>query len=90
MYKDQVVDDNAVFDYTVRAVGTSATAVRTLQRAVAVQLVAWTPEIPGRRCRPVKFTGGDDEPRPDGSVKPPLFFADDEYELRSFFRNEGS
>lgn len=84
-FRQQVADDNAVFDFTLRGVGTSATAARSMLMAAATQLVGWVPQISGRYCRPVRFTGGDD-PRPDMSVKPPLFFADDEYELRSFFR----
>ncbi len=89
-FRSQVVDDNAVFDFTVRGVGVTATSAREMLAAASRQLVSWTPSIPGRYCRPVRFTGGDDYPRPDESVKPPLFYADDEYELRSFFRRESA
>ncbi len=86
LHRSQVLDDNAVFDYTVRAVGTTADVVRDLLRAVALQFVAWTPTIVGRSCRPVRYSGGS-EVRMENSVKPPLMYADEEYELRSFFRS---
>lgn len=84
LVRSQVVDDNAVFDFTVRSVGTSVAAAMAESQKVQDQLIGWTPTIEGRRCRPVKFSGAD-KVRPDNSVKPPLFYVDDEFELRSFF-----
>lgn len=89
LFKQQVQGDNGVFDFTVRGVGVTATSARTMLAAASAQLVNWIPEIAGRNCRPMKFTGGGDI-RTDTSVKPPLYYADDEYELRSFFTSEGS
>lgn len=85
----QVVDDNAVFDFTVRSVGTSVDSAMAESKKVQDQLIGWTPTIAGRRCRPVKFSGAD-KVRPDNSVKPPLFYVDDEFELRSFFTRADS
>jgi hypothetical protein len=87
--RSQVVDDNAVFDFTVRSVGTSTAAATAESEKVQAQLIGWTPQIDGRRCRPVKFSGAD-KVRPDNSVKPPLFYVDDEFELRSFFMRADS
>jgi hypothetical protein len=83
--KSQVVDDNAVFDFVVRSVGVDAAAARATSQHVIDQLAGSTLTIAGRYCRPIKHTGGD-RARPENSVKPPLFYIDDEFELRSFFR----
>lgn len=79
----QVADDNAVYDITVRAVAVDADTCRRLLRDASFELVAWKPTVPGRDCT-IRFTGGSD-PRPDHAARPPLFYADDEYELRSLF-----
>lgn len=80
--RSQVADDNAIYDYTVRLVGVSPSVVRSMVADVRGLLVGWVPRITGRSCRPVKRSGGDDV-RPEQDVKPPLFFADEEFELRS-------
>lgn len=82
----QVPDDDAVFDFVVRGVGVDPGSAAAMLREAAGLLVAWAPVVAGRFCRPVRFMGGD-QIRPDGSVMPSLYFGDDEYELRSFFRN---
>lgn len=89
LYRSQEVHDNAVFDFTVRSVAPDAAGVFAVSQRVSDQLVGWVPQIPGRRCRPVRHTGGD-KVRADNSVKPPLYYMDDEYELRSTFTQDGS
>jgi hypothetical protein len=86
----QVADDNAVFDYMLRAVGISAEAVRLLLEAAAVQFTAWIPEIPGRRCSAMHYPAQTPAMRTETSVKPPLLYADAEWVLRSNFVNGGS
>jgi hypothetical protein len=89
LVRAQVVEDNAVFDFTVRSVGVSVDAVFAESEKVQAQLVGFVPTVPGRNCRPVKFTGAD-RIKTDTSVKPALFYVDDEFELRSFFKRDES
>jgi hypothetical protein len=89
LFKSQETDDNAVFDFTVRSVSTTVEGVFLESQKVQEQLVGWVPEIAGRRCRKVRLTGSD-KVKADPSVKPPLFYVDDEFELRSYFTREES
>jgi hypothetical protein len=89
LYKSQEIDDNAVFDFTVRSAAPTVAGVFAESQKVQDQLVGFVPQIPGRRCRKVRLTGSD-KVRADNSVKPPLFYVDDEFELRSFFTGSGS
>jgi hypothetical protein len=89
LYKSQEIDDNAVFDFTVRSAAPTAAGVFAESQKVQDQLVGFVPVIIGRRCRKVRLTGSD-KIRADNSVKPPLFYLDDEFELRSFFTGSGS
>lgn len=89
LYKSQEIDDNAVFDFTVRSVSTTVAGVFAESQFVQQQLVGWVPDIAGRRCRKVRLSGSD-KVRADDSVKPPLFYIDDEFELRSYFTAEAS
>lgn len=82
LYKQQVLEDDAVFDFTIRSVAPTPAGCRAVATHVAAQLVDFAPTVEGRRCRPIRFTGGDDV-RPDISIKPPIYFLDEEYELRS-------
>lgn len=84
--RSQIVNDNAVFDYIFRAVGISPEAVRGMIDAGMGQLVEWRPVIPGRRCQPVRYTGGTDLQK-EPAVSPPLYYQDAEFELRSNFVN---
>lgn len=80
---------NHIWFFKVRAVGVSAEAVRGMLRDASLELVGWVPQVAGRTCYAVRWTDGT-APEADHAVKPPLFFADDEYELRSHFSNSGS
>jgi len=89
--RTQILNDDAVFDYTVRVVGTSSNTVLDMLDAVNGQLSQWTPTIPGRNCNRLHYPPRQrPEIRTENSVKPPLFYADTEWVLRSFFTNNGS
>lgn len=84
----QIRNDNAIFDYTLRAVGISADIPRKLIDAIADQLTEWIPQIPGRRCSPMHYPPAQSpQVRLETSVKPPLYYADVEWTLRSLFTN---
>lgn len=84
-------NDNAVFDWALRHVGISPDAVRLLMEASAAQLAGWVPTIVGRRCSAMHYPPNQNpEIRPENSVKPPLFYADVEWVLRSHFVNSDS
>jgi hypothetical protein len=89
LFKSQEIDDNAVFDFTVRSVSPTVEGVFAESQKVQDQLVGWVPDIAGRRCRKVRLSGSD-KVKADNSVKPPLFYVDDEFELRSYFTTEES
>lgn len=89
LYLSQEIDDNAVFDFTVRSVSTTTAGVFATSQKVQDKLVGWAPDIAGRLCRKMRLTGSDSV-KADNSVKPPLFYVDDEFELRSYFTREGS
>lgn len=86
----QVVDDNAVFDYTVRVVATSASVALDMLDAVHIELLGWTPTIPGRRCQRLHYPRQNPRVQTENSVKPPLFWVDTEWVLRSNFVAGGS
>ncbi len=88
--RSQIRNDNAVFDYRLRHVGISPEAVRRLIDESNAQLFEWTPIIPGRRCVRMHYPPRQKpEVQVETSVKPPLFYADTEWVLRSFFTNSG-
>lgn len=81
-FSPQSSTSEAEYVYTIRCVDTNPAGVRAVQRQVADQLIGFRPVIAGRICRPVWLSAGDDV-EPDNDVKPPLFYADDEYTLAS-------
>lgn len=79
----QVADDNATYLLTVQVVGISPAAVRAMLTAAMDELAGWKPKVTGRDCS-LRFDSASG-PEPDLSVKPPLFFANANYTLRSLF-----
>lgn len=87
----QAADDNAVFVYRLRAVGTTADAVLRVLAEVDARWLGWVPQVPGRKCSSMRFPKQQDvEVQADTSVRPPLFYADVEYTLRSNRAGSGS
>lgn len=76
--------DPALFRYVVRSVGSSAYAVRRVAEAVQTQLVGFKPTVAGRTCEAISLSDSDEFPKQDTAVSPPLFFLEDDYELRSY------
>lgn len=85
--RTQTHRDNAVFDFKVRAVGVSPSAVLGLLDAVSQQWLGWVPSVVGRECSAMRYPRQSVTVEADTSVRPPLFFADVEYTLRSHFVN---
>lgn len=83
--RSQTHQDNAVFDFKLRAVGTSVNAVMGLLDAVSSQWLGWVPTVAGRRCFAMRYPRQEAAVLPELSVRPPLFYADVEYTLRSHF-----
>lgn len=81
-FAEQRPDSDAEFVYTVRSVAPTAAGCRAAQAQVSAQLVGHTPTVAGRTTYPIRLTLGD-EVTPDDDMSPPLYFADDEYTLRS-------
>jgi hypothetical protein len=81
----QQADSKATYIYTVRAVGTSPTAVRGFLNGAINQLVRFTPVVAGRKCEPMRLdpAGSSGEVKPDNNVNPPMFFADLDFILTS-------
>lgn len=75
---------NHVWDFRLRAVGVSADAVRGMLDDASLELVGWVPEVEGRKCYAVRWEDGSSV---DTDGNPPLFYADDEYSVRSHFVN---
>lgn len=67
--------------YTTRSVAPDAAGCRSVHDHVATQVAGYVLTVSGRACRPIRHTGGDANPLPDDSVRPPLFFMDDEWTL---------
>lgn len=78
----QRIDSDATFVYTVRSVSTDAATVRAMQTKVLTKLIGFIPTVANRVCSAMELTDSNDV-EVDDNVTPPLFFADDEYELRS-------
>jgi len=81
----QQTEDDALFEYTVEAVGISPSACRGLLDAASAQLTNHILTISGRSCDPLRYHAGDASPQPITGVMPPLYHARDQYTLRSRF-----
>lgn len=79
----QIPNDNAVFDFKVRAVNTTADGVMSLLDAVSARWVGWVPQIVGRRCSAMRYPRQSVDVVFDATAR--LFYADVEYTLRSNF-----
>lgn len=78
----QSVDSTAEYVYPVRAVGPTADSALATASVAFAQLVGAKLTVTGRRLDAIRHTFS----RPvemDDSVKPPLFYCDDEYTLVS-------
>jgi len=77
----QAATSDAEYVYTVRSVSASADGVRSIQTHVATQLVGHRLVVTGRSClvEQSNVTGIDW----DRSTNPPLFFADQDFLVRS-------
>jgi len=80
--KPQDADSNAEYVYTVRAVSPTPDGCRAVVDKVTAQLAGAVLAVTGRELDPLRLTASDD-PRPDDSVKPPIYFADTEWTLVS-------
>lgn len=76
------LNSKAEYVYTTRSVSTTPDGVRAVQTHVFTQLVGTVLTVTDRKCDPLRHTHGDDI-QADASVKPPLFYADDEWTLVS-------
>lgn len=73
---------DAEYEYTARAVAVTALGVLEVMNQVMAQLVGYTPVITGRKCGAIR-PGPTDKVRADYSVKPPLFYLDQDFLLKS-------
>jgi hypothetical protein len=80
--KAQDINSTAEFVYTIRSVSVTADGARAEADKIAVRLVGVKLTVAGRRLDAIRLTSGG-EVRPDESVRPPLYFCDDEYTLVS-------
>jgi len=85
MSAPQRPDSDAEYSYVVRSVSTTPGGVRAMQDRVIPRVVGHRLVVEGRRCSPVHHDtqASDGRPRPNESVKPTLFFADDYFEFVS-------
>lgn len=79
---EQSTDSDAEYLYTVRAVGANADAALATADVVKGQLIGFAPTISGRSCPAMWLDDGSDV-EPDVSIKPPLFYIDLEFGLKS-------
>ena len=80
----QRANSRADLTYTVRAVANTADLVRSVTAKASAKLVGFVPVVAGRKCDPIRMPpGGMDDVEDDNSVKPPMFYQDTEYVLRS-------
>lgn len=75
--------DDADWVFTVRSVAVDAAGVRLLAQAAFKQLVGWVPSAAGVKFSAVAHDGSEFV-REDTSLKPSLFFAEDDYSVRSW------
>jgi hypothetical protein len=78
----QLPDSDAEFSYTVRSVAIDADGARMLSGRAFSRFVGVVPTVEGRKCRRIRHTGGAPVVA-DNSVRPPLFYCDDDYALNS-------
>jgi hypothetical protein len=78
----QAAMSDAEFVYTFRSVSPTVDGCRAVQQIALTRLTGFVAALSGRTCSPIVLTSSGD-PRPDMSVNPPIFYADDEYTLRS-------
>lgn len=68
------------FTYTLHSVGSDPQQARAVAERAFAQLLGFRPTIPGRRCGRYRHTYSQ-QIQIDDSVKPPLWFGVDEFEL---------
>lgn len=70
----------ATFTFTIHSVGTAPDQAQLVAERVFNQLLDWTPDVPGYRCRRIIHAASYPTQRdPDGL--PPVYFAVDEFDL---------
>lgn len=77
------VSSDATYTYTTRSVGVSAAACLAVAAKVTTQLAGYVVAITGRNCAPIRPGDGDGSARPDNTVRPPMFFLDQDWILVS-------
>lgn len=80
--KPQDAASTAEYVYTVRAVSVTAAGCRATINKIIAKLAGAALAVSGRSLDKLRLTGSED-PKPDYSVRPPLFFADLEFTLVS-------
>lgn len=78
----QSVGSDALYEYRVRSVGASVDAALAVAGVVETQLDRFEPVVPGRSCNPMWLDDAS-EVEADDSVKPPLFYMDQWFRLKS-------
>lgn len=79
---EQMLDADAEYTYTVRAVSATASGALTLADGAGAQLIGHVLDVPGRSCSPIARTRVYPM-EADDAVRPPLIFIDAEYSFRS-------
>jgi hypothetical protein len=80
--KEPDPNSDAVYVYRVASVAVTADGARRIAERTSNALVGFKPQIPGRNCRAIRRTLSDPV-IPDYNVRPPMFYAVDEYTLTS-------
>lgn len=78
----QTVGSDAEYEYRVRSVGATADAALAVAAVVDAQLTEFVPVISGRLCNPMWLDDAS-EVEPDYAIKPPLYFMDQWFRLKS-------
>lgn len=78
----QTMRSDAEYEYTARSVSVTADGALAVAERVASRLVGFQPLVAARSCEPMRLVRSFPV-EVDSSVRPPLFFCDQDFLLRS-------
>lgn len=79
--REQTAADDGRWGFTLRAVAVDPDGCNLLLREAFAELVGWAPTVTGFHASKIRHEGSE-RIRPDNTLRPPLFFGEDDYYVR--------
>ncbi|MBL5975370.1 MAG: hypothetical protein D3X82_16880 [Candidatus Leucobacter sulfamidivorax] len=79
--REQTAGDDGRWFFTLRAVAVDPGGCTLLLGEAFAELVGWAPTVAGFTASRIRHEGAE-QIRPDNTLRPPLFFGEDDYSVR--------